>query len=75
MPLMFAFYSPALLCMDEMKCAIAREQEERREDGFAFKLVISASIIAAVRLAREDISTVNTHAWLARSVTALPWLR
>ncbi|HEV2462752.1 MAG TPA: hypothetical protein VGT04_03030 [Acidobacteriaceae bacterium] len=41
-----------------MRRAIAREQEERRtQDGFASTLVISASIIAAVRLAREDIST------------------
>jgi len=44
--------------MGEMKRAIAREQEERRTlDRFSSTLVISASIIAAVRLAREDIST------------------
>ena len=47
--------------MGEMRRAIAREQEERRtQDRFASTLVIAASIIAAVRLAREDISTVNT---------------
>jgi len=44
--------------MGEMRRAIAREQEERRtQDRFASTLVIAASIIAAVRLAREDIST------------------
>lgn len=44
--------------MGEMRRAIAREQEERRtQDRFSSTLVISASIIAAVRLAREDIST------------------
>jgi len=43
--------------MGEMRRAIAREQEERRtQDRFASTLVIAASIIAAVRLAREDIS-------------------
>lgn len=41
-----------------MRRAIAREQEEyRTQDRFASTLIISASIIAAVRLAREDIST------------------
>ena len=44
--------------MGEMRRAIAREQEERRtQDRFLSTLVISASIIAAVRLAREEIST------------------
>ena len=43
--------------MGEMKRAIAREEEERRkQDRFASTLVIAASIIAAVRTAREDIS-------------------
>ena len=49
--------------MGEMKRAIAREerdramQEQKRgTDRFASTLVIAASIIAAVRLAREDIS-------------------
>jgi hypothetical protein len=43
--------------MGEMRRAIAREQMERRkEDRFASTLVIAASIIAAVRLARDDIS-------------------
>jgi hypothetical protein len=43
--------------MGEMRRAIAREEEERRkQDRFASTLVIAASIIAAVRLARDDIS-------------------
>jgi len=46
--------------MGEMKRAIAREGQERAEnearikDRFASTLVIAASIIAAVRLAREE---------------------
>ena len=44
--------------MGEMRRAIAREQDERRtQDRFLPTLVISASIIAAVRLARDDILT------------------
>ena len=43
--------------MGEMKRAIAREEDERRkQDRFASTLVIAASITAAVRTAREDIS-------------------
>ena len=43
--------------MGEMRRAIAREVEERKkQDRFASTLVIAASIIAAVRLAREEIS-------------------
>jgi hypothetical protein len=44
--------------MGEMRRAIAREDEDRRkQDRFASTIVIAASIIAAVRLAREpDIS-------------------
>ena len=43
--------------MGEMRRAIAREEEGRRkQDRFASPLVIAASIIAAVRLARDDIS-------------------
>lgn len=52
--------------MGEMKRAIAREEQERTKamaeqkrmtDRFASTLIIAASIIAAVRLAREpDIS-------------------
>lgn len=43
--------------MGEMRRAIAREEEERRkQDRFASTLVIAAAIIAAVRLARDDIS-------------------
>jgi hypothetical protein len=40
--------------MGEMKRAIAREEQDRRtQDRFASTIVIAASIIAAVRLARE----------------------
>ena len=44
--------------MGEMKRAIAREEQDRKtQDRFASTIVIAASIIAAVRLAREpDIS-------------------
>lgn len=40
-----------------MRRAIARENEERQTDRFASTLVIAAAIIAAVRLARDDIRT------------------
>lgn len=43
--------------MGQMNRAIAREEDDRRkQDRFASTVVIAASIIAAVRLAREDIS-------------------
>jgi hypothetical protein len=42
--------------MGEMRRANAREEEDRKRDRFASTLVIAASIIAAVRLSREDIS-------------------
>ncbi len=42
--------------MGEMRRAIARENEERMRDRFSSTLVIAAAIIAAVRLAREEIS-------------------
>lgn len=43
--------------MGEMRRAIAREEAERQKhDRFASTIVISAAIIAAVRLARDDIS-------------------
>jgi hypothetical protein len=43
--------------MGVMRRAVAREEEQgRRQDRFASTLVIAASIIAAVRLARDDIS-------------------
>jgi hypothetical protein len=43
--------------MGEMRKAIAREEaESRKRDRFASTLAIAASIIAAVRLARDDIS-------------------
>ena len=42
--------------MGEMKRANAFEEKRRMTDRFASTLVIAASIIAAVRLARDDIS-------------------
>jgi hypothetical protein len=42
--------------MGEMKRANAYEEERRLKDRFASTLAISASIIAAIRLARDDIS-------------------
>jgi hypothetical protein len=62
--------------MGEMRRANAREEEDRKRDRFASTLVISASIIAAVRLAREDISrpsprltsTVTDSVSLARMI-------
>ena len=57
MRLIFAFISPILWGMGEMKRAIAYEERQRQvSDRFASTLVIAASIIAAVRLARDDIS-------------------
>lgn len=43
--------------MGEMRRAITHEEEERTRDRFASTLVIAAAIIAAVRLARDDINT------------------
>jgi hypothetical protein len=40
--------------MGEMKRANAREADDRLRDRFASTLAISASIIAAVRLARDE---------------------
>lgn len=40
--------------MGEMKAAVAREEEKRIKDRFASTIVISAAIIAAVRLARDQ---------------------
>lgn len=58
--------------MGEMKRAIAREEQERRsQDRFASTIVIAAAIIAAVRLARDDISSPSPriYAAVADSVT------
>ena len=58
--------------MGEMRRAIAREEQERRnQDRFASTVVIAASIIAAVRLARDDIGTPSprVHAAVADSVS------
>jgi hypothetical protein len=63
--------------MGEMRRAIAREEQERRnQDRFASTVVIAAAIIAAVRLARDDISssspriyaTVSESVSLARKI-------
>ena len=63
--------------MGEMTRAIGREEQERRkQDRFASTLVIAASIIAAVRLARDDIgrpsprvqSVIMDSVHLARSI-------
>ena len=40
--------------MGEMKCGNEYEEQQRRRDRFASTLAISASIIAAVRLARDE---------------------
>ena len=63
--------------MGEMRRAIGREEQEgRKQDRFASTLVIAASIIAAVRLARDDIgrpsprvqSVIMDSVHLARSI-------
>ncbi len=63
--------------MGQMRRAIGREEQERRnQDRFASTLVIAASIIAAVRLARDDIgrpsprvqSVIMDSVHLARSI-------
>jgi hypothetical protein len=51
--------------MGEMKRANAREAEERQRDRFASTLVIAAAIIAAVRLARDDISRPSPRLFAA----------
>ena len=52
--------------MGEMKRAIAREEQERRnQDRFASTVVIAAAIIAAVRLARVDISSPSPRVYAA----------
>jgi hypothetical protein len=58
--------------MGEMRRAIAREEQERmNQDLFASTVVIAAAIIAAVRLARDDISSPSprVHAAVADSVS------
>ena len=61
--------------MGEMRRTIARENDERMRDRFSSTLVIVAAIIAAVRLAREDIklsprvvSAVSDSVALARMI-------
>ena len=43
-----------LICVGVMKRAMERKEDQRIKDRFASTLVISASIIAAVRLARDE---------------------
>ena len=59
------------MLMGEMRRATAREEQQRITDRFASTLVIAASIIAAVRLARDDISrpTPRVYSVVADSVT------
>jgi hypothetical protein len=61
--------------MGEMKRANAYEQDQRTRDRFASTLTIAASIIAAVRLARDDIrpsarvvSVVSDSVALAKTI-------
>jgi len=52
--------------MGEMRRANAREEQERRnQDRFASTVVIAAAIIAAVRLARDDISSPSPRIYAA----------
>ena len=52
--------------MGEMKRAITREEQERRnQDRFASTIVIAAAIIAAVRLARDDIGSPSPRVYAA----------
>jgi hypothetical protein len=53
--------------MGVMKRAVTREEEERRRDKFASTVVIGACIIAAVRLAREDINRASPRLFSAVS--------
>lgn len=54
--------------MGEMKRAVAREEQDRRnQDRFASTVVIAAAIIAAVRLARDDISSSSPRIYAAVS--------
>lgn len=58
--------------MGEMKRAVAREEQDRRnQDRFASTVAIAAAIIAAVRLARDDISSSSPriHAAVSDSVS------
>lgn len=51
-PLRFLFAYTAV--MSEMRRATAREEEQRKRDRFVSTIVIASSIIAAVRLARDE---------------------
>jgi hypothetical protein len=56
-----------------MKRAIAWEEQERRNhERFASTIVIAAAIIAAVRLARDDISSSSPRVYAAIADTVRP---
>lgn len=50
-------HAPRSLKRQMRPFCVAHENEEKQPDRFASTLVIAASIIAAVRLARDDIGT------------------
>jgi hypothetical protein len=57
--------------MGEMRRANAREDEEPTRDRFSSTLAICASIIAAVRLARDDhIGVESPVEWVTISTKA-----
>jgi hypothetical protein len=73
----YAVSSPILTHMGEMRRANAREEEARTRDRFTSTVVIAASIIAAVRLARDEnitrpsprlLSVVTDSVTLARMI-------
>lgn len=61
----FRFFFTYALCMGEMRRATAREEAQRTKDRFASTLVIAASIIAAVRLARDENITRSSPRLMA----------
>jgi len=63
-----------LSAMGEMKRAIAWEQGERQQqDRFNSTVAICASIIAAVRLARDDVATPTPRVFAAAADSAGRW--
>jgi uncharacterized UPF0146 family protein len=50
---------------DEAGDRPAEEQERRNQDRFASTIVIAAAIIAAVRLARDDITSPSPRVYAA----------
>lgn len=73
---MFRLFFSYNIGMGEMKRANEYEEQRRINDRFASTIVIAAAIIAAVRLARDDISrpsprlysVVNDSISLARAI-------